>query len=105
VRYPDLVIVRQPVLTRLGYALLPQHQSQRATQVFQLLTTAYPTSADAFDSMVDGYLALGDSLSPRRSYQRVLELLPTDSLLEASAREDLRRRAEEKLRELPSSHD
>jgi dienelactone hydrolase len=96
-RYPGLVIVRQPALTQLGYALLRQHRAELAIQVFRLLTTAYPTSADGFDSLADGYLALADSLGARRAYQRVLELLPADSSLDPSGREELRRRAEQRL--------
>lgn len=69
----------------------------------RLLTEAYPGSADAFDSMADAYLALADSLGARRSYQRVLALVSADSSLQPAAREELRRRAEERLRALPVS--
>jgi dienelactone hydrolase len=102
-RYPGLEIVRLPALTRIGYAQLRQRRPDLAVLTFRLLTETYPSSADAFDSMADAYLALADSLGARRSYQRVLALVAADSSLQPAAREELRRRAEERLRALPVS--
>lgn len=101
--HPGLVIIRYIVMTRLGYRMLREGRSDAAIDAFLLNTKAYPGSADGFDSLADGYLAKGDSASARRAYERVLELLPADSTLEAGAREDLRERALERLRTLRQS--
>jgi len=101
--HPELVIIRYAVMTRLGYRLLREGRPDAAIDAFRLDTEAYPTSADGFDSLADGYLAKADSASARRAYERVLELLPSDSTLDGNAREELRGRATERLRALRSS--
>ena len=100
VAHAELVIIRYPVMTRLGYRLLHEGRPDAAIDAFRLNTEAYPTSSDGFDSLADGYLAKADSSSARRAYERVLELLPGDSTLDAGAREELRGRATERLRTL-----
>lgn len=49
-----------------------------------------------------GLVTLAHRTGARRSYQQVLALLPADSSLQPGAREELRRRAEERLKALPS---
>jgi tetratricopeptide (TPR) repeat protein len=101
--HPELVIIRYAVMTRLGYRLLREGRPDAAIDAFRLDTEAYPTSADGFDSLADGYLAKAGSASARRAYERVLELLPGDSTLDGNAREELRGRATERLRALRNS--
>jgi dienelactone hydrolase len=97
-RYPGLTIIRYPIMNRLGYRFLREGQPGRALDAFRLNTQAYPSSADGFDSLADGYLAKGDSASVDGAYRQVLELLPRDSTLQQGAREELKARAEEWLR-------
>jgi hypothetical protein len=47
-------------LQQLGYNLLGQQRPKVALAVFQLNAWANPASANAQDSLVDGYLAVGD---------------------------------------------
>jgi tetratricopeptide (TPR) repeat protein len=69
-----------------GYNLLGQSRPQDALSVFQLAAWAHPTSANAQDSLADGYLAVGDKTSAKLAVQRAIELAPGDPLLKADAR-------------------
>jgi len=69
-----------------GYNLLGQNRPQDALAVFQLAAWAHPTSANAQDSLADGYLAVGDKTSAKQAVQRAIELAPGDPFLKADAR-------------------
>jgi hypothetical protein len=59
----------------------------------RLNAAVFPTSANAFDSLADGLIALGDRAGAASAYRRVLDLLETDASLSAETREILRRNA------------
>ena len=69
-----------------GYNLLGQNRPGDALAVFELAAWAHPTSANAQDSLADGYLAVGDNNSAKQAVQRAIELAPTDPLLKVDAR-------------------
>ncbi|MBC7788842.1 MAG: hypothetical protein H7Z74_02755, partial [Anaerolineae bacterium] len=58
-------------------------------------------SADAHDSLADGYIAKGDSASARQAYEQVLSLLTADASLSAASKADYRSRAEAYIRAHP----
>jgi tetratricopeptide (TPR) repeat protein len=61
-------------VNRLGYELLNKKQINEAIQIFQLNTQHYPESSNTFDSLGDGYVALGNKELAVKSYQRALQL-------------------------------
>jgi len=63
----------------LGYARLQAKQNQEAIEWFKLNTEAYPASANAEDSLSDGYLAAGQNDLAIAAEQKCLELLPADT--------------------------
>ena len=69
-----------------GYNLLGQRRPKDALAVFQLNAWAHPGSANAQDSLADGYLAVGDNENAKRAVERAIVLTPTDVLLEPNAR-------------------
>jgi Chlorophyllase enzyme len=69
-----------------GYNLLAQNRLQDGLAVFQLVAWAHPTSANAQDSLADGYLGVGDKSSAKLAVQRAIELAPEDPLLKPEAR-------------------
>ena len=69
-----------------GYNLLGQNRPQEALALFQLAAWSHPTSANAQDSLADGYLAVGDNARAKHAVQRAIELAPGDPLLKADAR-------------------
>jgi pimeloyl-ACP methyl ester carboxylesterase len=69
-----------------GYNLLGQHRPKDALAVFELAAWAYPTSANAQDSLADGYFAVGDKESAKRVIQRAIDLAPADPLIDSGSK-------------------
>jgi tetratricopeptide (TPR) repeat protein len=63
-------------INRLGYALLQEKDPSSAVVLFKLNTKAYPDSANAWDSLGDGYEATNDIQGARMAYARSVELNP-----------------------------
>ena len=97
-RYPTLEIIRYAVLNRQGYAIREAGERELAVDVFRLNAEAHPTSADAYDSLADGYIAFGNIAGARFAYQQVLRLLDADKTLSGASKADYRARAETYLR-------
>ncbi len=58
----------------LGYALLQKKQGEKALAVFRLNTIYYPGSANAFDSLGDCFLSLGNKEQAASAYRKSLEI-------------------------------
>ena len=63
-------------INRLGYACLQEKDPSSAVVLFKLNTKAYPHSANAWDSLGDGYEATNDIQDARMAYARSVELNP-----------------------------
>jgi len=97
-QYPYIDAVDERLMNQFGYGLLNRNRVALAVDVFRLNTVAHPTSANAFDSMANGCLALGDTVQTVRALEHVLELLPSDSALSDSRKDRMRRNASLMLR-------
>lgn len=60
----------------LGYTLIEQRRFDEAIQLFEFLTTAYPESANTWDSLGEGHLSAGHHELAIESYRQALELDP-----------------------------
>jgi dienelactone hydrolase len=69
-----------------GYNLLGQHRPTDALAVFELAAWAHPTSANAQDSLADGYFAVGDEESAKKALQRAIDLAPADPLIDSGSK-------------------
>src|SRR5580692_8541129 len=65
-------------INRLGYAFLQEKDPSSAVVLFKLNTKAYPDSANAWDSLGDGYEASNDIQDARMAYARSVELNPNN---------------------------
>ncbi|HSG28923.1 MAG TPA: alpha/beta fold hydrolase [Candidatus Krumholzibacterium sp.] len=63
-------------MNNLGYQYLQSGRTEEAIELFKLNVSAYPGSANAFDSLAEAYMANGDKESSIRNYRRSLELNP-----------------------------
>jgi len=63
-------------INKLGYACLQEKDPSSAIVLFKLNTKAYPDSANAWDSLGDGYEATNDIPDARMAYTRSVELNP-----------------------------
>ena len=60
----------------LGYRLLGRSQSADAIAIFKLNVEMYPESANAYDSLAEGYMRSGQNAEAIRNYEKSLELNP-----------------------------
>jgi hypothetical protein len=69
-----------------GYTLMSQQRSKDALVLFELNAWAHPHSANAQDSLADGYLATEDKESARQAIERAIALAPADASFDTAAR-------------------
>lgn len=71
----------------LGYRLVAAKRFADAIEIFKLNVESYPASANAFDSLGEGYLMAGNKDEAIKSYKKALDLDPNfRSSLEALAK-------------------
>jgi tetratricopeptide (TPR) repeat protein len=68
----------EQIINRLGYAFLQEKDPLSAIALFKVNTKAYPDSANAWDSLGDGYQATNDVQGARAAYARSVELNPNN---------------------------
>ena len=66
----------EPLLISLGYELLAGKRADQAIEVFKLSVSAFPKSANTYDSLADAYLAAGQKELAIKNYEKALELDP-----------------------------
>jgi Tfp pilus assembly protein PilF len=72
--------VSEAELNRLGYFLLnSRHQPADAIAIFALNVTAFPKSANTYDSLGEAYLVHGDTAHAIANYRKSLALDPGNS--------------------------
>jgi pimeloyl-ACP methyl ester carboxylesterase len=74
-RYPAEYF-REHVLNVLGYERLRAERAEEAVALFKLNVEMYPGGYNGYDSLGDGYLALGNREAAAASYKKALELNP-----------------------------
>jgi tetratricopeptide (TPR) repeat protein len=72
---PKAQLFPEVVVTILGYDHLAVGEKRLAIDIMKLVVTAYPDSADAYDSLSDAYLADGQKDLARQTAERALVLL------------------------------
>ena len=98
-RDPAAFVFPEPILNGLAYARLRDGDVDDAIALFALNVEAYPASANAQDSLADGYLAAGRHDLALAAAQKCLELLPADPL-DDEFKAQVRQAAEDKIAKL-----
>jgi acetyl esterase/lipase len=96
---PNAVVFPEYPMNLLGYAKLQAPDKQDAIELLKLNTEAYPASANAQDSLSDGFLAAGQNDLALAAEERCLELLPGDKN-DAQFKAQLEQHAKEKIAKL-----
>jgi dienelactone hydrolase len=96
---PNAYLFPEALMNQTAYERLQAGQRKEAIELFKLNVEAYPSSANAYDSLGDAYLADGQNDNARVSSRKALELLPADKRDERF-KELIRQSAEEKLEKL-----
>lgn len=102
-RDPKANPVPELVVAELGYERLQAGQATAAIQLFRLWAEIYPSSANAYDSLGDAYLAGGENRQALEASRKALELLPGDHSPE-SFKTILRKDIEQKIEKLTAKH-
>lgn len=74
---PSKTNLLESTVNTKGFELLSQKNYAKAVKVFLMNCFAFPSS-NAFDSLGEGYLSNGGKASAKRSYEKSLELDPTN---------------------------
>ena len=87
----------EPMLNLTAYTLLGSGSARDALRLFELNVANHPRSANAWDSLADGYLATGDRKRAGDAARRAIELLASDPS-PAERKQAIRDSAEQKLK-------
>jgi tetratricopeptide (TPR) repeat protein len=98
-RDPNALLFPEFMLNQLAYERLQNGNKDEAVELFKLNVETYPASANAQDSLADGYIARGENDLALVAEQRCLQLLPADKINE-QFKATLRAGAEQKIAKL-----
>jgi len=101
-RDPNAFLFPEFMLNLVAYTKLQSPEAadkDDAVELFKLIVAAYPASANAQDSLADGYAAIGKNDLALAAEQMCLDLLPADPINE-QFKTQLRRIAEQKIAKL-----
>lgn len=71
-----MTVATEPELNNYGYQLLGQGTHDKAIEIFVLNTERHPGSANAWDSLGEGYATKGDKTNAIRCFKKSLSLNP-----------------------------
>lgn len=100
-RDPEAFVFPEYPINLLGYSQLQAGNKEDAIKLFKLNTEVYSASANAQDSLSDGYLAAGKKDLALAAEEKCLELLPADTQ-NAQFKPELEKQAREKIAKLKS---
>jgi tetratricopeptide (TPR) repeat protein len=72
-----LVNAREDELNLYAYQLMTEGKHDKAVETFLLTTQRYPKSANAWDSLGEGYATKGDNANAIKSFKKALTLNPS----------------------------
>ncbi len=99
-REPKGVLFSEVVMNRVGYDHLQSGDTKGAVEILKMNVTAYPNSANVYDSLSDAYLADGEKELALENAKKALEHLGTDTADSEVRREGIKTNAEEKIKRL-----
>jgi putative intracellular protease/amidase len=76
--FPGWLFFSENAINSLGYTLL-ESNAEKAVAVFLVYTKAYPNSFNAFDSLGEAYMKLGDNENAIRNYEKSVALNPKNT--------------------------
>lgn len=96
---PKATLFPEGVVNILGYEHLLNGDAKGAIEILKLNATAYPQSANTYDSLGDAYLADGQRDRARENAQKAIDMLASDTVPEAR-KTAIRASAEGKIKQL-----
>ena len=84
----------------IGYEHLQEGDNKGAIEILKLNASAFPDSANVYDSLSDAYLADGQKDLARENAKKALQMLATDTTATEAFRKGIQENAEGKLKQL-----
>jgi CubicO group peptidase (beta-lactamase class C family) len=78
-QFPESRFVTANALNRAGYTELTAHNYKAAVTLFRVFTALYPDNGNAFDSLGEAYLAMGEKNLAVINYELSLKLNPENT--------------------------
>lgn len=100
---PKSPILDPAFVNFVGYLAIPQGQTKAAVAIMKVNVQSHPTSANAWDSLGDAYLAGGQRDQAREASEKALQLLDADTSLTDQVRKEVRESAQQKLDQLKAA--
>jgi hypothetical protein len=88
---PYATVLQEGPLNRLAYTLLQKKDHANAIALFQYITEAFPKSANAHDSLADGYEAAGKTAEAAAEADKVIAMVDADPNLQPAGKDQLRK--------------
>ena len=67
-------------INKAGYNVLGSGQTKEAIFIFQMVTDLFPDSANAWDSLAEGYLKAGDKVKALEYYNKAIKMDPNGEI-------------------------
>ncbi len=100
---PKAALFPEGFVNLLGYEHLRIGDTKGAVEILRLNASAYPDSANVYDSLSDAYLADGQKDLAMQNAKKALELLASDKTASEEQRKGIRENSEQKLKQLETS--
>jgi dienelactone hydrolase len=97
---PKAKLWNEGLVNALGYEHLQEGDNKGAIEILKLNASAFPESANVYDSLSDAYLADGQKDPARENAKKALQMLATDATATPEFRKGIQENAEEKLKQL-----
>ncbi len=101
---PGSITFPEATINFVAYQAMQEGSNDNAIALFKLNAETYPNSANVWDSYSDGLQVIGDNAGAIGCYQKVLEVLPNDTLIGAQLMETLKTNAEAGIERLSSEN-
>jgi dienelactone hydrolase len=97
---PKAKLFDEGLVNMIGYEHLEEGDKKGAIEILKLNASAFPDSANVYDSLSDAYLADGQNDLARENAKKALQTLATDTSGNDAFRKGLQENAEAKLKQL-----
>ena len=97
---PKAKLWDEGLVNAIGYEHLQEGDTKGAIEILKLNASAFPGSANVYDSLSDAYLADGQKDLARENAKKALQTLATDTTATEAFRKGIQESAEGKLKQL-----
>jgi dienelactone hydrolase len=97
---PHAKLFDEGLVNAIGYEHMQEGDNKGAIEILKLNATAYPDSANVYDSLSDAYLADGQKDLARENARKALKVLATDTTGTEEFRKGIQQNAQDKLKQL-----